>query len=75
MGLSDGRTAVVTGGARGIGLEIALLSVEHGARVVLGDVDGHAIAKAVAAGDVCDVRRSADREALLKDLDGRTLGF
>jgi 3-oxoacyl-[acyl-carrier protein] reductase len=63
----------VTGGAQGIGLEIARLFVEHGAKVVLGDVDGDAIAKAtadlggdaVAVGAVCDVRRAADIEALL----------
>jgi 3-oxoacyl-[acyl-carrier protein] reductase len=73
MGLLDGRTAVVTGAAQGIGLEIARALVENGARVVIGDIDGAAIAKAVAelggspaaVGIACDVRRAADIEALL----------
>ena len=37
--LLEGRTAVVTGGAQGIGLAIARTYVVHGARVVLGDLD------------------------------------
>lgn len=39
MGLLDSQTAVVTGGAAGIGLAIAKRFVAEGARVVLGDLD------------------------------------
>ena len=39
MPLLDGRTAVVTGGAQGIGFAIAERYVAEGARVVLGDLD------------------------------------
>ncbi|HEX7824952.1 MAG TPA: SDR family NAD(P)-dependent oxidoreductase, partial [Mycobacterium sp.] len=39
MALLDGRTAVVTGGAQGIGFAIAECYVAEGARVVLGDLD------------------------------------
>ena len=39
MELLANRTAVVTGGAQGIGFEIARTFVEAGARVVIGDLD------------------------------------
>jgi 3-oxoacyl-[acyl-carrier protein] reductase len=81
MGLLDGRTAVVTGGAQGIGLEIARAFVQNGARVVIGDVDGAAADKAVAelggadvaVGAACDVRRAAELEALLDLATMRTM--
>jgi 3-oxoacyl-[acyl-carrier protein] reductase len=80
MGLLDGRTAVVTGAAQGIGLEIARALVDQGARVVIGDVDASAIEKAiaelggpaVAVGAQCDVRSAADLESLLALADRDT---
>lgn len=43
-----GRTAVVTGAARGIGRAIAARLVTEGLRVVVGDVDGEALAATAA---------------------------
>ncbi len=68
-----GRTAVVTGGAQGIGLEIARSFVDAGARVVIGDLNMDAAAAAVeklGGSDVaravrCNVTESADVDALL----------
>jgi 3-oxoacyl-[acyl-carrier protein] reductase len=83
MGLLDGRTAVVTGAAQGIGLEIARALGDNGARVVIGDVDASAVDKAVAelggpdvaTGMQCDVRSGDDLDALLAlaDVDGGPL--
>jgi NAD(P)-dependent dehydrogenase (short-subunit alcohol dehydrogenase family) len=39
MGSLDGRVAVITGAARGLGREHALLLAAEGARVVVNDVD------------------------------------
>ena len=41
---SPGRTAVVTGAARGIGRAIAARLVDEGLHVVIGDIDGEALA-------------------------------
>jgi NAD(P)-dependent dehydrogenase (short-subunit alcohol dehydrogenase family) len=49
MGKLDGKTAIVTGGARGIGLAIAKRYVAEGARVVIADIDETAGKSAVAA--------------------------
>lgn len=73
MGLLEGKTAVVTGAARGIGLEIARTFIDHGARVVIGDIDDDAGAAAVAdlGGEDaaryvhCDVRDGAAVEAMI----------
>jgi 3-oxoacyl-[acyl-carrier protein] reductase len=53
----EGQVAVITGGARGIGLGIAGVLADAGAHVVLGDVDG-AAAEAAADG-LRDAGRSA----------------
>ncbi|MGJ6125448.1 3-oxoacyl-ACP reductase FabG [Mycolicibacterium sp. Y3] len=73
MALLDGRTAVITGGAQGIGYAIAERFIAEGARVVLGDLDleateaavarlgGTAVAHAVRA----DVTSAAEVQALV----------
>jgi 3-oxoacyl-[acyl-carrier protein] reductase len=40
MGVLDGKSAIVTGSARGIGRATAELLVEHGAEVLVNDLDG-----------------------------------
>ena len=39
MGVLDGKAAIVTGSARGIGRATAELLAEHGARVLVNDLD------------------------------------
>ncbi|PAZ12580.1 3-oxoacyl-ACP reductase FabG [Streptomyces sp. SA15] len=46
MGLLDGRSAVITGGAQGIGFEIAGVLGGEGASVVIGDINEDAAAEA-----------------------------
>ena len=48
-GLLEGKVAVVTGGARGIGLAVASRYAREGAVVVIADVDGAAAADAAAS--------------------------
>lgn len=74
MNLLDGQVAVVTGGARGLGLAMAQTFVAAGARVVLGDLDGARAEEAastlgdkcVARGVECDV---VEADALQRLLD------
>jgi 3-oxoacyl-[acyl-carrier protein] reductase len=49
MGVLDGKVAIVTGSARGIGRAAAGLLAEHGARVLVTDLDAD-VAKEAAAG-------------------------
>ncbi|HEX3983059.1 MAG TPA: D-threitol dehydrogenase [Acidisoma sp.] len=72
-----GQVALVTGGARGIGLSIATLLAEQGARIVL--VDSNPEVTAVAAGFgresfglVVDVRDAAAVEAAVAEIVRRT---
>ncbi|OLF13931.1 3-oxoacyl-ACP reductase [Actinophytocola xinjiangensis] len=72
-GLLAGKVAVVTGAGAGIGLAVARTFVEHGARVVLGDLNTEALDAAVAelggeqvaVGVRCDVGDSDQVAALI----------
>ncbi len=48
MGVLDGKAAIVTGSARGIGRATAELLAEHGARVLINDLDGDVAQEAAA---------------------------
>ncbi|PYM80065.1 MAG: 3-oxoacyl-ACP reductase, partial [Candidatus Rokuibacteriota bacterium] len=67
-----GKTALVTGAARGIGYAIAARLATHGARVAVADVDGPAAEAAAAriGGDAvavaADVTKTADVERLVR---------
>ena len=70
----EGKVAVITGGARGIGLAYGRRFVEEGARVVIGDLLEAEGRKAVATLEglggqalyrPCDVTRKADVDALM----------
>ena len=81
MSLLTGRTAVVTGGAQGLGYAIAERFIAEGARVILGDLDLVATQAAVArlGGDQvaaavrCDVTKG-DEVATLVDAAVTTFG-
>jgi 3-oxoacyl-[acyl-carrier protein] reductase len=68
-----GQTAIITGGAQGLGFAIAERFIEEGAHVVIGDLDGdttEAAAKQLGGDDVavgvrCDVTRAADVDDLV----------
>ena len=67
VSLLNGQTAVVTGGAQGLGFAIAQRFVAEGARVVLGDLNLEATevaAKQLGASEIalavpCDVTQAA----------------
>ena len=73
MALLAGRTAVITGGAQGLGLAIAEQFIAEGARVVIGDLDlaaTQAAANALGGAEVakavrCDVTSAVDVEAMV----------
>ncbi|WP_305094370.1 3-oxoacyl-ACP reductase FabG [Prescottella sp. R16] len=67
----EGHTAVITGAAQGIGLAIARTFAEHGANIVIGDLDRAKAEEAAASlptpavGLHCDVTSEADVAGLL----------
>ncbi|NYI78864.1 3-oxoacyl-ACP reductase FabG [Nocardioides panzhihuensis] len=73
MALLENRTAVITGGAQGIGFAVAERFVAEGARVVIADLDGAAAEAAakklgqdMATGVACDVVSAEDVERALE---------
>jgi len=64
--LLEGRSAIVTGAAQGIGLEIARLFHEHGAKVLIADLDAVKVAAAASGlgkgviGMACNVTSESD---------------
>ncbi|WP_077088489.1 3-oxoacyl-ACP reductase FabG [Mycobacterium rhizamassiliense] len=74
VSLLSGQTAVITGGAQGLGLAIAERFVAEGARVVLGDVNleaTQAVAKQLGGDEVavavqCDVTQASDVEKMIQ---------
>lgn len=74
MELLSGKTAVITGGAQGLGYAIAETFAENGANVVLGDLNGPAVTQAAsslrigdrAIGVQCNVTEPDEIDSLLQ---------
>ncbi|MFL5295055.1 MAG: SDR family NAD(P)-dependent oxidoreductase [Phenylobacterium sp.] len=67
MGLLDGKVVLVTGGGRGIGREVAILSARQGAKVLVNDLGGGIHGEGAdksPAQEVVDVIRSQGGEAV-----------
>ena len=79
MGRLDGRVAVVTGGARGIGVHYARALAAEGARLMIADIaDGKEIAEQLAqshgANSVASAVPAVGDEAAVKALVAETMG-
>ncbi|MDN5939718.1 MAG: SDR family NAD(P)-dependent oxidoreductase [Salinisphaera sp.] len=71
-GLCEGRVAIVTGGARGLGREYSLALARHGARVVVNDLGGDQAGRGEdlsPAQEVVEEIRAAGGEAVVNGAD------
>ena len=74
MALLDGRTAVITGSAQGIGFAIAEALAEEGANIVIADINGEAASSSAerlgigekAFGTSCNVAEGSDIDSLVR---------
>jgi NAD(P)-dependent dehydrogenase (short-subunit alcohol dehydrogenase family) len=74
MGALDGKVAIVTGGARGVGRGIALALASEGARVAIADVlDASAVVGQLpeAFAEECDIRSSANVDGFVASVVDR----
>lgn len=78
----QGKTAVITGAARGIGLAVSQALAQRGARVVMADIDQPTLAEAASAirdavPVACDITRAADNVRLAAEAtrDGHTIAI
>jgi NAD(P)-dependent dehydrogenase (short-subunit alcohol dehydrogenase family) len=74
-----GKRVVMTGGAANIGRASAVLMAKHGARIVIGDVDGDGVAETVQAieaqgGEASYVETDVTDEAAVKHLIDKAAG-
>ncbi len=69
--LTEGRVAVITGAASGIGLAAAMRFAAMGLRVCLSDLEGAALEKAAAAVGAVAKRGSSDVMAIAADVSDR----
>ncbi|KAJ9131636.1 NAD(P)-binding domain protein [Pleurostoma richardsiae] len=81
MGRLEGKNAIITGAAGGIGLETTILFAKEGAQVMMADISGPALEKALAKvkqlvpsakkieTKVCDVSKESQVQALVEALD------
>ncbi|KAF2792405.1 bacilysin biosynthesis oxidoreductase bacC [Melanomma pulvis-pyrius CBS 109.77] len=83
MGRLEGKNCIVTGAAGGIGLETCILFVREGANVLMSDISGPALEKAVARlhevvpeaktrkveTKITDVSKEADIKAMVEHVD------
>ncbi len=73
--MTEHRTALVTGGAQGIGFACAQALAEEGVRVHLADINADAVAEAAktlgATGHVCDMSDPAAIQALFDKIEGQ----